>query len=177
MKNLIALTLLTLSLLAPATNALPHDLDRLRLKDQHDTPVKIPTDTRYVVFAHDMSSKDLVEEWLESKDDGFMKNNRIVYVVNISGMPRIIARMFAFPALRKLPYQVIIDEVGQKTGDWETRDSAVSVFTVKDLSVTDTAFIDDSAELDALISGKETASAAEQPAPDAAEESATAPAE
>ena len=83
MKNLIALTLLTLSLLAPATNALPHDLDRLRLKDQHDTPVKIPTDTRYVVFAHDMSSKDLVEEWLESKDDGFMKNNRIVYVVNI----------------------------------------------------------------------------------------------
>lgn len=151
MKSLSAIALTLLLATASAVHALPHELDRLRLKDQHETPVKIPTDTRFLVFAHDMSGKDIVTEWLESKEEGYMNTNRVVYVVNISGMPRIIARMFAMPALRKKPYQIIIDEVGQKTEDWESSDDKVSVFTVDDLTVTNKQFAASVSELDALI--------------------------
>jgi len=151
MIRLTALLSLLVLFWTGTVSALPDDLDKIRLKDQHDTPFKVPSDIRYVVFAHDMGSKDLAEEWLSGKDPDFMKDNRIIYVVNISGMPRIISRMFAFPALRKKPYMILVDEVGQTTGDWPTQDSAVTLFTVTDHQIMEKVFIDDVEQMDEQV--------------------------
>ena len=128
--------------LSSAAVAMPESMQNLRLKDQNELPVKISANIRYVLFAHDMSSKDLVQDMLENKPADYLETHHALFVADVSGMPRIIARMFAYPALRKLPYQVLLDEVGSRTADWERRDSAVTLFRVDNFVVTGFDFID-----------------------------------
>ncbi|WP_430462447.1 hypothetical protein ACQUQU_06580 [Thalassolituus sp. LLYu03] len=142
MKALLPAALLVCIGLSPMAQAMPKSMQNLRLKDQNELPVKVSANIRYVLFAHDMSSKDLVQEMLADKPADYLDTHHTLFVADISGMPRIIARMFAYPSLRKLPYQVLLDEVGARTENWERRDSAVTLFRVDNFTVTSYDFID-----------------------------------
>lgn len=146
--------LLTLSVgvLAVATAwAQPDSMQTLRLKDQNEVPVKVSANIRYVLFAHDMSSKDLVKEMLADKPADYLNTHHALFVADISGMPRMIARMFAYPSLRNLPYRVLVDEVGNRTAGWERRDSAVTLFRLENFAVTGFDFIDTKEALEEAI--------------------------
>ncbi|MCD8524169.1 MAG: hypothetical protein LRY72_18200 [Saccharospirillaceae bacterium] len=150
-----ALKTLTLTITLTAStlcSASPASMETLRLRDQHDTPIKISANVRYVIFAHDMPGKDLVKEMLKTSGDNYLTEQHALFVTDISGMPRIIARMFAYPAMRKAPYQILIDEVGSRTGDWERQDSAVTLFRLQEFAVTGYEFIDSPEALAAAIS-------------------------
>jgi len=134
---------LSLTLLASTLSyASPASMETLRLRDQHDTPIKMSANVRFVIFAHDMPGKDLVKEMLAKAGENYLTEHHVVFVADVSGMPRIIARMFAYPAMRKAPYQILIDEVGSRTGDWERQDSAVTLFRLQEFAVTGYEFID-----------------------------------
>ena len=143
---------LTLTLAASAlSSASPASMETLRLRDQHDTPIKISSNVRFVIFAHDMPGKDLVKDMLKKADENYLTEHHALFVADVSGMPRIIARMFAFPAMRKAPYQILIDEVGSRTSDWEREDSAITLFRLQEFAVTGYEFIDTPEALAAAI--------------------------
>lgn len=126
-------------------------IEGLALQSQHETAVNIPSDTRHVLFAHDMSSKNLVQDMLSSKPADFLDEHKSVFVADISGMPTMIARMFAYPSLRKLPYTVILDNEGDQTAEWQRRDSAVTLISVSNYQITEQRFIDKVEDLLAAI--------------------------
>lgn len=140
--NVLIPALLVCFGLSSMAQAMPESMQNLRLKDQNELPVKISANIRYVLFTHDMSGKDLVKDMLEDKPADYLETHHALFVADVSGMPRIIARMFAYPALRKLPYKVLLDEVGTRTADWERRDSAVTLFRIENFIVTGYDFID-----------------------------------
>lgn len=120
----------------------PSSLQGLRFKTQHDVPVSPPQNIQYVLFSHDMNSKDLVSEAINDKNEGFLSKLNTVYIANISGMPRIIARMFAYPAMRKQKYDIWLDEVGEKTAGWAREEGKVTLYSINNLQVTAIEFID-----------------------------------
>ena len=157
-----ALTL-SLTLLASAMSyASPASMENLRLRDQHDTPIKMSANVRFVIFSHDMPGKDLVKGMLSKAGEDFLTEHHALFVADVSGMPRIIARMFAYPAMRKAPYQILIDEVGSRTGDWERRDSAVTLFRLQEFTVTGYEFIDTAEALQAAISRADATAPADE---------------
>lgn len=150
-KPVILCSLLSTLMLSATVSAAPDSMQNLLLRDQHETPVKVSANIRYVIFAHDMSGKDLVKEMLEEKPADYLDTHDALFVADVSGMPRIIARMFAYPSMRKLPYRMLLDEVGNRTADWERRDSAVTLYRVDNFRVTGFEFIDSVAALEAAI--------------------------
>ena len=103
---LAALTVHGPALAAPlaAGSALP----KLALKDQHDKPVAIPADTRWVLFSAEKSVSDMVGSVLSAEPAGVMGRAQLVYVVDMSAMPAMMTRMFALPKLRELPYSIAL---------------------------------------------------------------------
>lgn len=145
------LTLMSLLLGSAAAVAAPEDMEKLRLRDQHEVPVRMSANIRYVLFTHDMSGKDIVEEMLTEKPDDYLDTHDALFIADISGMPRIIARMFALPSLRKKPYRILLDEVGNQTGDWAREDDSVTLYTIDNYQVTGFSFISNAAGLEQAI--------------------------
>ena len=83
-------------------------LPTLTLKDQHDKPVAIPPDTRWVLFSAEKSVSDMVGSVLSAEPAGAMGRAHLVYVADISAMPAMMTRMFALPKLRELPYSIAL---------------------------------------------------------------------
>lgn len=85
-------------------------LPMLTLHDQHDQPMAISKDTRLLLFAAEKPAADLLTAYLEEQPDDFLELNAAVYLMDISGMPKMITRMFALPKMRKRPYRVLLAE-------------------------------------------------------------------
>ena len=83
-------------------------LPALSLKDQHDKPVAVPADTRWVLFSAEKPVSDMVASVLSTEPAGVMGRTHLVYVVDISGMPAMVTRLFALPKLRDLPYSIAL---------------------------------------------------------------------
>lgn len=101
-----------LSLAALSASAAPlaagSALPTLTLKDQHDKPVAIAPDTRWVLFSGDKAVSDMVSGVLTAEPAGVLQRLHLVYVADISAMPGLVTRMFALPKMRELPYSLAL---------------------------------------------------------------------
>lgn len=89
-------------------------LPELTFKDQHDKPVAIPPDTRWILIASEKPVSDMVSAVLSAEPPGVMSRTRLIYVADISGMPALITHMFALPKLRELPFSIaLVREVAE----------------------------------------------------------------
>ncbi len=102
--------------LAAAPLAAGSALPVLTLNDQHDKPVAIPSDTRWILFASEKPVSDMISAVLSAEPAGVLGRMHLVYVADISGMPALITRMFALPRLRELPFPIaLVREAAQVT--------------------------------------------------------------
>ena len=95
-------------ILAAAPLSVGSALPEMKFKDQHDKPVVIPPDTRWVLMASEKPVSDMVSAVLSAEPAGVMTRMRLVYIADISGMPALITRMFALPKLRELSYSIAL---------------------------------------------------------------------
>ena len=87
----------------------------LSLEDQHGETRSIDDSTRLVLFSRDMEGGDLLKSALADVKEDFLPSRSVVYVSDISGMPRLVARMFAIPSMRRRPYPMLLDRTGEAT--------------------------------------------------------------
>ncbi|MBP6717475.1 MAG: hypothetical protein KA173_01260 [Rhodoferax sp.] len=83
-------------------------LPAFTLNDQHDKPIVIASDTRWVLFAKEKAVSDMATAVLSSEPAGVMGRTHLVYVVDISAMPALVTRLFALPKLRELPFSIAL---------------------------------------------------------------------
>ena len=96
------------------TNKFPCDFEG-NIKDAHDRSIWIDAETAVVVFSRDMDGGALIKEALSNRDAADLQRLRAVYIADISGMPTLIARMFALPRMRKRAYPMLLDRDGAAT--------------------------------------------------------------
>ena len=89
-------------------------LPEFSLKDQFGEPGFVDASVRLILFSRDMEGGEILKAGLEGLPEGALSSAHIVYVSDISGMPRLVARMFALPKMRKRPYAMLLD----RTGEW-----------------------------------------------------------
>jgi len=132
----------------------------LTLSDQHDTEGALSADTRYVLFSRDMTAAKVVNEALEN-DPAVLGTAHAVVVSDISGMPSLITKLFALPALRKRAYRILLDREGQMTADFPSEKGKVTVFRLHALTIERVEYVDAAAALRAMLH-----QAAERPTPE-----------
>ncbi len=90
-------------------------LEPFALEDQHGELRAVDASVAVILFSRDMKGGDLLKKGLEQVEPGYLDSKGALYVSDISGMPRLIARMFAIPSMRKRPYSMLLDRDGTAT--------------------------------------------------------------
>ena len=100
---------------APPPLAVGDTIPRLDLQDQHGEPRAVDESVRFVLFSRDMDGGDILKNGIADLPEGALDARGVAYVSDISGMPRLIARLFAVPSMRRRPYSMLLDRTGEST--------------------------------------------------------------
>ncbi len=82
--------------------------ENITLKDQFDKEVSLSNKTKKVIFVFKKASGHTARALLDSKPDDYLLNKNVAFIADISGMPSIIASMFAIPDFQKHKYPVML---------------------------------------------------------------------
>ncbi|SHO81026.1 FAD/FMN-containing dehydrogenases [hydrothermal vent metagenome] len=74
------------------------------LPDQFDKPHSLDSSIQKLVVVFTKENGHLVNEFISSKEKGFMKSKKAILIADISKMPVVIRNTFALPSLRKSSY-------------------------------------------------------------------------
>ena len=117
MKIVIALLLSTLSMLAQAANV-GDSLKPWTLSDQYDQPYTLNDKTQILLVARNMDGAKVVKEALKDQAKGYLEARNAVFVADIQGMPSLIGKLFAIPAMRDYSYSVLLDRDGSVAANY-----------------------------------------------------------
>lgn len=114
-----------------ATLGVGGDLPAITLADQHDAQAVIGPDVRIVVLTRDMAAGDVVKDGFSGMDQAALDLRGAVYVADISGMPSMVASMFAIPKMRDRSYRIVLDRDGAATRDFPYAEGRPTVLVVE----------------------------------------------
>ena len=83
-----------------------------------------------------------------------MSQHNTFFVADTSGMPRLIAKFVALPALRKRPYLVLLDPGPSVTMDFPSEKDKVTLIHLQNLKVKAIEFVDNPADVTKAIEQK-----------------------
>jgi hypothetical protein len=148
---LAAACLCAAQLAAAATLAPGMPMPAIALADQHDVKASIGPDTRIVLFARDMDAADLAEEALAADGAALLTDAGALFVSDISGMPGMIRKLIALPAMRKRPYRMLLDREGDATADMPVQKGKVTVLRLDALEIEAVEYVGSAAQLRGVL--------------------------
>lgn len=83
------------------------------LLDQFDQAYSLDNQTQTLLVARSMDAAKLLNAALQGQPKGYLEARHAVFVADIQRMPRLIAKMFAVPAMRDYAYRVMLDRDGR----------------------------------------------------------------
>ena len=122
-------------------------LSAFSLEDQHGASHRVDASVAVVLFSRDMDGGNLLKEALADSEPGFLEARHAVYVADISGMPSLVARLFALPSMRKRPYPMLLDRDGEATRDLPDLEGKATLLRLDDLRITGVEHLDSAAEV------------------------------
>ena len=105
----------------------PQNIDLSSLVDQFGQPFRGQDSMVLVMVVNGMKAKNMVRDTLADLDISCLKQGRVIYLANISGMPKMISKLIAVPRMRKLGYPVWLDYSGSVTETWLTRKDVITL--------------------------------------------------
>ena len=113
-----------------------NQVDFSLLEDQFGNKFVHQDNMQLALYVDSMKAKNLVRDSLNDVDITCMKEGRVVYLADISGMPSLISKLIAIPRMRDYPYPIWLDKDGLATEALPVRDDAVTVLTIDHLAIT-----------------------------------------
>lgn len=79
------------------------------LLDQFDQAYTLDDQARVLLVARSMDAAKQVDAALQGQPKGYLESKHGVFVADIQRMPRLIAKLFAVPAMQSYNYRVMLD--------------------------------------------------------------------
>jgi hypothetical protein len=102
----------------------------LSLPDQHGYSHTLSSPNT-VLFAPDKAAGELAHEVLNHTDKEGMAAKGMVFISDISGMPALVRRMFALPAMREYPYLVLLGYEEEDCAMFPRQEGKVTLLHIK----------------------------------------------
>ncbi|MBM4055718.1 MAG: hypothetical protein FJ264_13860 [Planctomycetes bacterium] len=113
----------------------------LNLSDQYDQKLTLDTMTRLIVFTNNKAGSDIVSDALNGVDKDYLITHKTIYIADISGMPGLVRKLFAFPKMKKQPYSIYLDDGPSFTKDFPSEENKVTLLYLNDLKIQSIEFI------------------------------------
>lgn len=79
------------------------------LLDQFDQAYTLNDQAQILLVVRSMDAAKLVDAALQGQPKGYLKARHAVFVADIQRMPRLVAKLFAVPAMQAYNYRVMLD--------------------------------------------------------------------
>lgn len=79
------------------------------LLDQFDQAYTLDDQAQILLVARGMDAAKLVDAALQGQPKGYLEARHGVFVADIQRMPRVVAKLFAVPAMQSYNYRVMLD--------------------------------------------------------------------
>jgi hypothetical protein len=151
LNALIAALAIAIALTATHANAEPYATgDRIAaftLEDQHGEAHTLDGWVALLLFNRDMDGGKLIKQALENAPADFLLSRRALYVADISGMPKLVASMFALPSMRKRPYSMLLDRDGTTTAQLPYAEGQATLIFLRDFEITRVLHVSTAADI------------------------------
>ena len=139
-KKLLVLALLATALFSNSFNV-NSNIGSFELADQFEKTHTVNSDVKTIIFSSEKDTSAGLNEFLASKEKGFLETNNTVFVADISGMPSIISYLFALPKMKKYNYNVLLID---KEGDtrFSKKEERLTVYTLNNGVVTNIKYVE-----------------------------------
>lgn len=121
------------------------------LVDQHGASLPLGPGVRTMLFSREMASKDLIQELLTAEGAEFLSEHQAVYLVDISGMPSMITKVFALPKMRDYPFRLYLDYDGSQTERLPVETGKVTLLFLEDRNIKAIRYLDNRDEIRAEL--------------------------
>ncbi len=127
------------------------------LPDAHGNEYSVPyPGVRHLLFGTDMAANELMERAFGELDKGEFTASGLVYMADISGMPGLVARFFALPALRDYPFRVLLAREADMLAFLPRKEGAITVVTLSpEGEVSQVRYAQEAARLAGLLDPRE----------------------
>ena len=125
----------------------------ITLKDQFDKEVSLSNKTKKVIFVFKKASGHTARGLLDSKPDDYLLNKDVAFIADISGMPSIIASMFAIPDFQKHKYPVMLikDEKISEKYRSEKYEDYIAIISLNNFKITKITLVSTQKQLEKVL--------------------------
>ncbi|RLT91526.1 MULTISPECIES: hypothetical protein [unclassified Ketobacter] len=115
----------------PAPMRIGNEVAFEMLQDQYSNPFPHEDNMQVLLFTDDMQASRDVRDAMGRVAPDCYEQGRLVFVANVSGMPRLITRLIALPKMRGYGFPVWLDYEGEATAALPVQEDYVSVIHVE----------------------------------------------
>ena len=122
------------------THAQPHKVGTtipdFSLKDQHGKTYKLDPAVRLILFVgKDRRGGETVVKALENTGEGYLERYNTIYIIDTSGIPHLVNKLFVQPKLRKRPYKILLDTGPSVTKDFPLEKDKVTLLYINNHTI------------------------------------------
>lgn len=147
--------LLGLAAAQTTTIKIGSEISQKNFLDQNEREVLIQKTTQWIFFAPDHAASEIMNQVLEGKEQQELTQKNMVYLADISKMPRLVSRFVALPNMRKLKYAIGLGQDAETLAMFPRQQSSVTVMRVENWRVVELRYLQDTHKLtDLWVSGR-----------------------
>ncbi len=123
------------------------------LPDQFGRDHVVEDMPRVLILAFEKDTGEMVNQYLTRQEKGYLPNQDALFIADIARMPRLVARLFALPKMRKYEHTVLLayDSAFQESFPRKEGHATVIHFG-RTQAIEAIAFVQDDRELEAELS-------------------------
>jgi hypothetical protein len=84
------------------------NIGSFELADQFEKKHTVTSDVTTMIVSFEKDTSAGINEFLSTKEKGFLEANNAVFIADISGMPSLITSFFALPKMKKYNYNILL---------------------------------------------------------------------
>lgn len=128
-------------------------MDAFTLENQHGELCTLDKGTERLIVSFDMKLSKSFHKWLKEKGNTWLTDNKAEYVIDITGMPRIVTYLFAGPKMRKYGFQILLITDDEFGNTFPVREGTFTIVRLDaNHNVTDITF---AASIEEIVAGVE----------------------
>ena len=139
-KKIFFLAMLTTALFSNSFNV-NSNIGSFELADQFEEKHTVNSDVKTMIVSFEKDTSAGINEFLSTKEKGFLEANNTVFIADISGMPSVISYLFALIKMKKYNYNVLLIE---EEGDtrFSKKEEKLTVYTLDNGVVTNIEYVE-----------------------------------
>lgn len=128
-------------------------LEPFTLSDQFEKKHTLSKETKNLVFAFSKQSGHVLREYFKTKSKGFISNNAIFMVADVSKMPSLIRDFIAIPDFKESHYPILLlqSEIRSKQYQNESHIEQIMLVKLDNLKVTSVHFLSSAEQLESFF--------------------------